>query len=546
VAEARQIAPESPDTAETLAAMRRALLRSGDRFALFIAVSNSPRRTCELIRLLEDAAPGLEIVDLTAPVEDPLAAIGDRVEADERGPLMVLGLEHSLSTDQVYAPVLRVLNMQRERWPDALRRPVVLWVPEFALELLGQAAPDFLDWRSDTFHFDDADPEGGGNKELRALDAAVWKGGLDEGLPLADRRRRIDELRSRLVSTEGAEDHRVRAARGGWVYELGLHLYRLGGWDEAEACFREALGIAEAVGDRRNQTAAYHQLGLIAEERGAYDEALDWHRKSLAISEELGHRAGMAYSHHQLGRIAEERGAYDEALDWYRKSLVISEALGDSVGIAASYLQLGMVGERRGAFDEALDWYRKSLAIFEGIGDRAGMAVVYHQLGMIGEIHADYDEALDWYRRSLAIKEELGDRAGMASSYHQLGTVAQVRGAYDEAMDWYRKTLAICEELGDRAGTASSLSQIGILWTEQAEMEKGLPLNLRSLALRLELGVPQVAIDLHWLRRQCDLLGEERFQAIVKREGAVDPDLLTRLLREPEPDEAPLPAPATA
>ncbi len=40
-------------------------------------------------------------------------------------------------------------------------------------------------------------------------------------------------------------------------------------------------------------------------------------------------------------------------------------------------------------------------------------------------------------------------------------------------------------------------------------------LNLRSLATRLEIGVPEVRIDLRWLRRQRELLGEERFGEIL-------------------------------
>jgi hypothetical protein len=38
---------------------------------------------------------------------------------------------------------------------------------------------------------------------------------------------------------------------------------------------------------------------------------------------------------------------------------------------------------------------------------------------------------------------------------------------------------------------------------------------VRSLAERLELGLPQISIDLYWLRRQRELLGEADFQAAL-------------------------------
>src|SRR5262249_916636 len=79
-----------------------------------------------------------------------------------------------------------------------------------------------------------------------------------------------------------------------------------------------------------------------------------------------------------------------------------------------------------------------------------------------------------------------------AAFVHQLGIIAQNRGAYEEALEWYRKSLAIVEELGDRAGLASSYGQIAVLLTERGAPEEGLPLNLTSLAIHLELDSPNV------------------------------------------------------
>jgi tetratricopeptide (TPR) repeat protein len=286
-----------------------------------------------------------------------------------------------------------------------------------------------------------------------------------------------------------------------------------GAWEWEERLIRETLGLMPD--GSREASAHLHQLGTVAQRRGDYDAALDWYRKSLAILEQLGDRAGMAASYHQLGMVAQFRGDYDAALDWYRKSLAIEEQLGNRTGMANSYHQLGRVAQNRGDWDAALDWYRKSLTILEQLGDRADMAASYHQLGVVAQHRGDWDAALDWYRKSLAIKEQLGDRAGMANSYHQLGMVAQDRGDCDAALDWYHKSLAILEQLGDRAGMASSLSQIGVLYTETQRAPDAVPLNLRSLSLRLEMQSPDALIDLHWLSRQRAMLGAEVFRALL-------------------------------
>jgi hypothetical protein len=85
----------------------------------------------------------------------------------------------------------------------------------------------------------------------------------------------------------------------------------------------------------------------------------------------------------------------------------------------------------------------------------------------------------------------------------------------DQALDWYRKSLEISEALGDRAGTATSISSIGALYTERGDVEQAVPFNLRSLALRLEIGIPG-GQDLHRLTWQREALGAERFGQIVR------------------------------
>jgi tetratricopeptide (TPR) repeat protein len=220
--------------------------------------------------------------------------------------------------------------------------------------------------------------------------------------------------------------------------------------------------------------------------------------------------------------MAQDRGDYDAARDWYRKSLAIFEQLGNRAGMAGLYHQLGTVAQSRGDYDAALDWYRQSLAIKEQLGDRAVMARSYHQLGMVAQHRGDYDAALDWYRQSLAISEQLGDRAGMARSYHQLGIVAQHRGDYDAALDWYRQSLAIFEQLGNRAVMASTISQMGVPYTQAERAAEAVPLNLRSLSLRLEIRSPEAATDLRWLSRQRSILGAEAFRALLAEHLGAD------------------------
>ncbi|HEX4954344.1 MAG TPA: tetratricopeptide repeat protein [Thermoanaerobaculia bacterium] len=308
-----------------------------------------------------------------------------------------------------------------------------------------------------------------------------------------------------------------RAGMAGSYHQLGTVAQDRGDYDQAIDWYRKSLEIDEQLGNHAGMASSYHQLGNVGYLRGDYDQALDWYRKSLEIFEQLGNRVGMASSYHQLGVVAQRRGDYDQALDWYRKSLEIFEQLGNRAGMATCYHQLGMVAQDRGDYDQALDWCRKSLEIDEQLGNRAGMASSYHQLGRVAQDRGDYDQALDWYRASLEIEEQLGNRAGMASSYHQLGMVAQDRGDYDQALDWYRKSLEIKEQLGNRAGMAISYGQMGVLEMVRGHSAEAVAWTVRSLAIHSRIQSPNASRDLHWLSRQRETLGEDRFREVLAR-----------------------------
>ncbi len=100
-------------------------------------------------------------------------------------------------------------------------------------------------------------------------------------------------------------------------------------------------------------------------------------------------------------------------------------------------------------------------------------------------------------------------------------------------MALYHKSLKIDEEIGNPSGIASSLSQIGVLHTENENAAEGVPFQLKSFAIRMDLKVPEISVDLHWLTRQSELLGEEEFGKIVDEEvGEEQADGVFQLLKQ--------------
>jgi len=145
---------------ETQRLERFALRFSGD-FALGLVRGNSTvqRResTLALCRSLMREGLELVILDLSGQeISDLYPIINDRVLQapwfnPDKSVLLISGLEKSIKSDSKIAdPVLGAINVQRDRFADYCRFPFILWLPDYAMDLLQKYAPDFQDFYSAT------------------------------------------------------------------------------------------------------------------------------------------------------------------------------------------------------------------------------------------------------------------------------------------------------------------------------------------------------------------------------------------------------------
>ncbi len=94
--------------------------------------------------------------------------------------------------------------------------------------------------------------------------------------------------------------------------------------------------------------------------------------------------------------------------------------------------------------------------------------------------------------------------------------IVQKRGDYDKALEWYQKSLEISEELGNRSGMAQSLGQMAVLALEQGHTEAAIPLTLNALSLHQFLKSPNTSLVLRLLSEERDVVGEARFEEVLK------------------------------
>lgn len=303
------------------------LLKRARAFALAFVEINVPRERpafVETVRgCLGGEGPGLRVLEVDGAEIDlyqEIQALEPPLVAGET--IVVLGLEHGIPARSERTPTLAALQGKRELFRDKFASPIVVVLPEYALNRLAREAPDFWAWRSGVFKV--------GERRLRTARFAEMPPDSWQLASLTEKqkRRHLEVLRRLLEKLEstGAQERdrhdvlwrisRLRKLLGepemrgveGFLQqpwsseslgnrahtvitaslELGYSAYVEGSFDEASESYREALGIAEELGDRANAARLWHHLGLVEQARGSYEEAMSWILRSLAMHLELG------------------------------------------------------------------------------------------------------------------------------------------------------------------------------------------------------------------------------------------------------------------
>lgn len=386
-------------------------------------------------------------VKLDGPIISLLEELKTRWKGKEApDAVCVFGLENSVNEQREGSRILGSLNHERELIRRLIPGALLIWLPDFALDLIARLAPDFWAWRSGVYEFPT-------NPELWQQDsnAALSGEGGDELLSLSVEEKKQELARLKvLLRTARAlpkQDRRSRATIMQLLLRLGVIYYVLGDLAAAQDCYEESLATSRTIGDRLGEAVSLHRLGMIAQNRGELSEAQDFYEKGLEMVRTLGSDVNVVAALYHLGRIAQEQKDRPKAQRLYEESLEISKRLGNQEAISRTLQQLGSLAHEQGNLSEAKRLYQEGLDIATRLGSENGVSISLHQLGRVAQDEGDLAAARRFYEESLKIDKKLGDLLGTAISLNQLGRIAEDQGRRGDASDLYREALHIFEKL---------------------------------------------------------------------------------------------------
>jgi transcriptional regulator with GAF, ATPase, and Fis domain len=153
------------------------------------------------------------------------------------------------------------------------------------------------------------------------------------------------------------------------LYNLGIVELRLNEHAQAEARYREALAVADTVGDLRNRAFCLQNLGTLAHWRHDYSAALNWLHQAVTAFQRLGQRSRLAWLALDLVSVYLDIGDDDRA----SMMLSVADQLSGTTLLAAVAVDReqmhGRVAAKRGDYDAAERHFNTALARALGGGD---------------------------------------------------------------------------------------------------------------------------------------------------------------------------------
>lgn len=204
--------------------------------------------------------------------------------------------------------------------------------------------------------------------------------------------------RARAVLAAFRDEPIVESMLASTTTSLAYWLATTGAYEEAEDLAREAIHLAERVGDARAVGGAWNAFGVVLRFQGRYDGAAQAYEASRAALE----RAGLSPSAtllHNLAGLACARDRFRDAERFARAAVASRRAAeGEGMALAMDLSGLGdaLAGQRR--YDEAERAYPSALA---------NLAALLASVGRLDEARELCARAAATVRQRLAVDQEL-------------------------------------------------------------------------------------------------------------------------------------------
>lgn len=265
---------------------------------------------------------------------------------------------------------------------------------------------------------------------------------------LADRKEAVAWFTIEHQVMIAAVEHAVDAGLDSHAWQIGFTLWPFqemrGHIYDKVATTQAALTAARRLADPYAQARSLHSLARALATLRRFDEARACFCEALHLFAQSGDLANEANTHLMLAEMLERWGRFEEGLKHARQALEIRRAADHLSGQAYSLCMFGLLHSRLGDHQYALAYCQEALKIWQRSGDNpSGLCFGWEACGVVHHNLGDYESAISCFQYALNLSRNLGE------CYYETGIVARLGDSYcaagkpDGARQAWQQALAV-------------------------------------------------------------------------------------------------------
>jgi diguanylate cyclase (GGDEF)-like protein len=291
----------------------------------------------------------------------------------------------------------------------------------------------------------------------------------------------------------------------------------------------KALGLAQAMGDRRREAGLLNVLSVVYAESNNLTAALEMGQKVLQIHHELGYMKGESIALNNLALTYLELGNVAQALEACQESLRLARLNGIDTMALTALSTMGEVYLGIKDLNRAEEYLLQALAMAREHKTGSEEFQCLLNLGKVYQSQQNDQAALSTLQSALSISHASNDRPGEFKCHQLLSEVYEKRGKFKTALQHFKQFHALKETVFNEKAIKrlSSLQVIHQVETAKREAEIN---YLKTIELKKEIEEQKTTQEtLEKLatidpltgllnRREFYMLGERAFQ-VAQQDG---------------------------
>lgn len=220
-------------------------------------------------------------------------------------------------------------------------------------------------------------------------------------------------------------------------------------YEDAEAAWEKVKTLQEQLSSPAGACRALEGLARAAREQNEPTLALRYYREALSLAQDLGDRAKQGELHNCIGIVEWNRERYEDALAHYEEALGLFEELGDAVHAGLMLNSIGVTLQEVGRHEEAIGRLEEALALHRQTEQKQ---MEGHALAALGDAHFErdlFEDARSYYEASLQLREALDDRTGEGWMLQRLARTDAAQEEPGRAQDRAERAAEIAVEVDD-------------------------------------------------------------------------------------------------